>query len=490
MDLDEILAKAGGSPAPRKAAPEAPAGPDLDAILAKAGGAPAAPAAAPVAPRTAPLAPAIPEPSLWESAKAGLRDVARPFVDLGKGALAANDFAARSMFHPVDTLGTPEKRAAALREGMRGVNSNIPFANTAVQAMGGPAAESPEDAAAAPGARAFGSVAGIPVGGMVGSVAGKVAGPLVEKVAEAKAARAERGLYKDLGKNTGSVGKAKLENLGPEAIGKVDREFGISKASDPRAALKAAQTQVGAVRSAAYDTISKAGGDADMGAVARRLDDLQADFGQRAGTRPFAEDVATLRGSLLERYGGTGKVSVKALQDEISAIDEGAYGGNYSNPKTAAIVKRRTAGALRDVLNKNLDAVAQLGSEEADAVATAREANQKFGVLKTMEPIVKAKAVKATFAPSFTEQFIKAPVKTMVHAGADVAKNAREAASSLPIRAAQAVQNVAPTANPAAVAKLIQASRLGASRMQLQAQAQQDGVPVEIAMNIAQQAGR
>jgi hypothetical protein len=41
MDLDEILAKAGGSPAPRKAAPDA--GPDLDAILAKAGGTPAAP---------------------------------------------------------------------------------------------------------------------------------------------------------------------------------------------------------------------------------------------------------------------------------------------------------------------------------------------------------------------------------------------------------------------------------------------------------------
>lgn len=103
-----------------------------------------------------------------------LSQLAQPFVDIGRGAVAANDFAARAIRHPKDTL--IEHPGATFREGMRGINSNIPFANSAVELAGGPPAESPEDAKLAPGAQAFGNVAGLPVGAMVAGAGGKLLG--------------------------------------------------------------------------------------------------------------------------------------------------------------------------------------------------------------------------------------------------------------------------------------------------------------------------
>lgn len=110
-------------------------------------------------------APAAPEPSF-------LQQVAQPFKDIGRGILSANDFAMRAITHPKDMLASHP--GATLREGMRGLNSNIPFANQAIEAIGGPPAQSAEDAQLAPGAQAFGGVAGAaPIGGMVGGIAAK-----------------------------------------------------------------------------------------------------------------------------------------------------------------------------------------------------------------------------------------------------------------------------------------------------------------------------
>jgi hypothetical protein len=467
---------------------------------------------APDAPAAAP--PSIAQPSRWQRAKAALgaagRAVVQPFRDFGAGvadtALRANDAVVGAISHPVDTArAIAANPGAAIREGMRGVNDNIPFAARAVSALPyGPPADSPEDSAAFPNARAVGNVAGLPVAEMAGGLAAKSVGALGEKASAIISKRAETGVYRDLGRSASAPGKAKLMDVGPEAIGKVDREFGIMKSPNPPAAIKAARTQVAAARDQAFQQISAAGGDVDMGAVARKLDDLQADFGGKAATRPFAQDVAKLRGELLQRYGSTGEVSAKALADEISAISEGAYGSNYANPKTAQIVQRRTAGALRDVQNSNLDAVAQLGPDEAAAVQAARDANAKFAALKTMEPSVKAKAAKAAFAPGFTDRMIDAPIKTALHTAKDLAGAAASRAVSGGARAAAelnapAAARVAtewgsagadqPTVNPAKVAALIQFARTGATREQLHAQAEQTGVPVEIADNIAQQRG-
>ena len=68
-----------------------------------------------------------------------LSQVAQPFKDIYHTARAANSAVANAIVHPVDTFNALRSAPGAnLREGMRGVNDNIPLANRAVEALGGP----------------------------------------------------------------------------------------------------------------------------------------------------------------------------------------------------------------------------------------------------------------------------------------------------------------------------------------------------------------
>ena len=400
FDPDAFLAE----PAPAAAA--APAF-DPDAFLAAQAPTPAA--AQPPA-----------SPSLLQRAKGAMGDAANyvfsagpkpglvdDVADAGRSVLRASGVVGNAVAHPVDTYNALKAAPGAnLREGLRGVNANIPFGNRAVAAMGGPPVQSEEDQKAAiPGMQDLGGVVGLPLAGMSGEIAGKTLSNVAGKASDILAKREGTAVYKDLGRAAKSDNaRAKLMDVGPKQIQAVDQEFGISTSPKPVAAVKAAQATVGAARDAAYQQISAAGGDVAMDAVTKGLDELQTDFAGKAGTRPFAKDVAGLRSKLLKKYGETGTISPAALQDQISAIDNGAYGGNYANPKTAQIVQRRTAGALRDVQNASLDAVAQLGPDKAAAVQAARDANAKFAALKTMEPIVKAKALRSEFRPGIIDR--------------------------------------------------------------------------------------
>jgi hypothetical protein len=149
--IDDMMAKYGVTGGPAPAAKPA-ATDDVDGMMAKYGiGSPAAP-----------------EPSFLSRA-------AQPFKDIGNSLLAANDYATRAITHPIDTASAiVNNPGAAMREGMRGVNANIPFANRAVEAIGGPPASSPADTAAVPGLQSFTNVAAAPgVGKAVGGIAGR-----------------------------------------------------------------------------------------------------------------------------------------------------------------------------------------------------------------------------------------------------------------------------------------------------------------------------
>lgn len=182
-DIDSILAKHGG-------------GDDIDAILSKHSASPAE------------------KPSFLHEAGTRAvdylksfanpihaRDVGQSFVDLGRGVLNASDFVGRAVAHPIDTFGGG-KAGAVGRQVMRGVNSNIPLANLAVEHMGGPAEHSAQDQEKAPGAEEFGSLVGAPVQGMVGQVAGKaIAAPFKavgNKLMEGAEARATKDIAKDI----------------------------------------------------------------------------------------------------------------------------------------------------------------------------------------------------------------------------------------------------------------------------------------------------
>jgi hypothetical protein len=172
-DIDAILAK--------HSAPEE----DVDKILTAHAPVGVAPPEAPAAPKgfTDQLSDQIKSltlPTSWSDVKARVsqnlpelgRQVAQPFKDIAGNLASANDAATRVLFHPVSTLGGG-RAVPAIRETMRGVNSNIPFANSAVEALGGPPAVSTQDAAAAPGFQALGGMLGTPAAGAVGGIIAK-----------------------------------------------------------------------------------------------------------------------------------------------------------------------------------------------------------------------------------------------------------------------------------------------------------------------------
>jgi hypothetical protein len=446
-----------------------------------------------------------------------LHDVGQSFANFGKGVARANEAIGNAIAHPIDTFGGGAA-APVVRQVMRGVNSNIPLANLAVEHMGGPPETSAEDAARAPGWEDVGSLAGsAAVGKMAGGIASRAvetAGAVADSAANAGGRAAER-TFKKLGKGAGESRAAKLEAAGPEAVAAVDKEFGITKAADPRAAVKSAMASVGDAREAAYKAIDAAGEGVDMKDVSKRLDGLEAGFRKHAGTRKFADDVAKLRDALEEQHGtgpvpvigsdptlgpatrvrvsggtagvpvdpevravgsnigaensgegatfselprpgsvGNGRVSVAQLQREISAVSDGAYGGNYVNPKAAAIVQRRTAAVLRSALDEHLETVAKASSEAAQAVDSFYTANGKFQALKAMEPIIKSKAVKGRFAPGFVDKLIDHPAATLGHTAKDLAGSAAARADAVLSRGVNAARpigaRVASAAAPAA----------------------------------------
>jgi hypothetical protein len=134
------------------------------------------------------------------------------FGGIGRGLLSANDFATHALTHPIDTArqiaGAP---GASFRTAMRGVNSNIPFANRAVETAGGPPAESAADAAAAPAGLAdFSGVAAAPgIGKMVGGIAAKgieAGGEALGRTAKAMGERAVKEAAKAPGTSTFAKG--------------------------------------------------------------------------------------------------------------------------------------------------------------------------------------------------------------------------------------------------------------------------------------------
>ncbi len=143
---------------------------------------------------------------------------------IGRAILSANDFASRAIVHPVDTFRG--KGSATMREGMRGVNENIPFANRAVEAIGGP-----PDATAAPGARSFGSIAGMPASTMA------LSGPAML-----------------LGKGVRAAGRATLASKGARAAQAVEAGSGLTAPTAQE--LEAAKAQYDSVIAQGYEQLA------------------------------------------------------------------------------------------------------------------------------------------------------------------------------------------------------------------------------------------
>jgi hypothetical protein len=565
MDLDSILAKAGAAPAPPadpvddadlsflKKRPKG-GGMDLDAILAKAGAAPA------------PDATAGPDRigaanSDYAANVAGLKTDAAAIPTAGQQArqipivgsiLKANDVAANAMVHPVDTVNAIRQAPVAnLREGLRGVNDNIPFANRAVEAMGGPPAESVEDqAAAVPGMRDFGGVVGLPAANWVGGIAGKgieAAAPLVDKT---------------LGRVARSVGEKARDIQATRAADQLEVKVNKGTRAGLRSdAVRAATADYPALRRAAA-----AGDDAkvadvtaamhqEAGAQLRRIyteakvapesiaapiEFLDKRIDALKGTEipsdtAAAVELQKIRDKLnasLSTEGASNPAKLRAIQSDYQRA---GYAKNInSDPEVTARIRaaREASKAVGDAV---LQHVTGMDYAAAKAAAAANPNGLEARLFKANDTISAANKIDASIADragraqpkkgvfNALVNAAKHPIDTGINAAAAIPSYAGrktldltakladlragrggtptgpligEAASwagdaKAPTPPAPPTQPQRPTqAQAVAVARLLQAARAGATRQQLEAQAQQDGTPPELAANIAMQFGR
>lgn len=297
----------------------------------------------------APTGPPAPKPSFLSEAATravnyaksfanpvALGDVGKSFVDLGKTVLSANDFAGRAITQPVQTFGNG-KVGAVLREGMRGVNSNIPLANLAVEHMGGPAEESLEDAAKAPGAQQFGGLVGtalmpaeesIAKAGL--SKAGEVAGEIGTKIGQ----KAESGFAKrtnaEIFKNARPKDydpASQVQRANPEEFKELihsDAFQPVRKAAiagKTELALSKADALVDKVSANRLDNYAKAAADgyqATPGEVVERMDKVAA-FKQARGAGDEAASIRNAGDKLRDEFS---TVKVDDIREGDTANDQ------------------------------------------------------------------------------------------------------------------------------------------------------------------------
>lgn len=501
-------------------------------------------------PSTAPPAAAPAQPSRWQRAKAALGSagsaLAQPFEEMGRSALDANRTVASAIAHPVDTLNAIRSApGASLREGMRSVNDNIPFANRAVQAMGGPPAESPEDAAAAPPiARVAGSLVGLPVAGMLGGIAGKVAetaapavGRAIKAVGEGAQNRQVDRTLENLEMKTGKRTRAGIRQGVVEDAVRDDPALRAAAGNDTKVAQA---TQVMKQRAAAdlgriYGAHPEVG---DIGEAITRMDSRIAELRQGTSSdAAVANQLQGIRDELNNRMGARDTIKTTDLRAEQTDYQKKGYGKSMPGDEAASAriaANREASKAVGDAVIKN---VTGMDYEAARAAAAASPGSEAARLLKANDTIAAANKIEAGVADrgarvkpkeGISGRLIEA-AKEIRHSPTGYAMSkvpqaalsalnagdnllAKAAGNRFPARAGTAAAPSplavnaarlagewapgggtpapsAPSANPAAVAMLIRAARSGATRQELHAQAEQAGVPVELADNIAQQSG-
>lgn len=450
------------------------------------------------------------EPSLLD------KYVVQPFKDLGNSVLAANDFAARAITHPIDTL--TKAPGATGREIMRGVNRGIPFGRTIVEGLGGPPAESTADAAAAPGAQAFGGVAsaavtGKPIGGLVGKgieIAAPAAGKAIASIGEAAKGRQVGRAVEDLGAGTYKRTRAGIKS---DAVGD-------ALAENPD--LRAAAGNDAKVAAVADDMKKKAVAELDRhyGGYKVTLGDSIDNFNARikalrGGTSTdaaVADQLEKVRDELTSRLGQREAVTLKELRAEQTDFQKRGYGKAMPGDEasTARIAAAREASqAVGDAVVKRVTGVPYA---EAKALAEADPSGIAARLFKANDQISAASRIEASIADragrvqpkeGLAGKLIEVGKKIRhsptgfalslapdaAAAGLTAADNAvARLASPAPAAAGAAVARAVPLAAPEALGQLLQLARAGLRGSELAAAAQQLGVPDDRAQAVIRMA--
>jgi len=207
--------------------------------------------------------------------------------------------------------------------------------------------------------------------------------------------RADERIFQDFGRGAGAKAQQKLEQIGAPRVAAADVTFDIRKAADPRAAVSKGSDLVGGEIGNVWKAIDSVGVQASMDDVSKSLAGMEAKLAGRAATAPMAASVAAIREDLAGRYGKS--IPLSELNGEIKAIQKQAFAGSQLDPSAAASLKRTTARALDDVLQKGLKEAATLPGAAA-AVQRLPQLNKNYQTLKTLGDVVKKSVPKERFA--------------------------------------------------------------------------------------------
>lgn len=446
------------------------------------------------------LAEKPPEPSF-------LHQVAQPFKDIGNSLLAANDFAARAIVHPIDTFGS--NPGATFREGMRGVNSNIPFANSAVEAMGGPPAESPADAAAAPGANAFGGVAGAGlVGGKVAGIAAKgveavapVVGRAISGIGEAAQGRQVNRALEDLemktykrtraGVRSDVVADAVAEN--PELRQAAGNDVKVKKTIDDMRTK--ATEEINRQYSGYKVTLGDSIDNLNARIKALRTEGTSTDAA-------VADHLENIRDEMAGRLSKRDSISVKELRAEQTDFQKKGYGKALPGDEAASARIEANREASKAVGDAVVRRVTGLDYAESKAAAAADpngipgrlfKANDQISAANKLDAAIADRASRVQPKEGVTGKLIEigkkvrhSPLGYALSLAPDAAAGAMTAVDNrlagLAGGGAEAVGNsignaAASVSANVALSKLVRAAQAGAVSAQLVQEAIAAGVP-------------
>ncbi len=280
---------------------------------------------------------------------------------------------------------------------------------------------------------------------------------------------------------------------------------------DPAAAWEMVQKRVDDItssRRASYAAIDNSTGGVRISDLRQYLANEVSRLGKDPGQATERAAVENMIGDIDHTWGQQLAPTVPTIKmrqyvTRLQRVAADTMGGIEETRRMQIL--EHVSGLAKDFLDQHLDAARKADPALSPVVDGLKEQNRRTAAWLSLEDALKTRASKletnrmvdnkpATLAAgagaaAAAQHFLHSPGAAAVAAAAGAAPYVIPPVDRAVTRAAARMQPGA-TANPASVARLIQLARSGATRPQLQAQAQADGTPPEIAANIAQQFGR
>jgi hypothetical protein len=240
----------------------------------------------------------------------------------------------------------------------------------------------------------------------------------------------------------------------------------------------------------------------DVGPAISRMDERIAKL--RGGTSTeaaVADQLQGIRDELNDRLGTRDTIKATDLRAEQSAYQKKGYGKSMPGDDAASARIAANREASKAVGDAVLEHVTGMDYETAKAAAKKDPSGLAARLLKANETITAANRIEASIADraqrvqpreglagklmDAAKEIKHSPAGYVLSKAPSAAARVLNAGDDILARGAASGTVPRPTVGPSSVARLVQLARSGATREQLTAQAQTDGMPPEVVQRIA-----